>query len=508
MMNLACLIFSFIVSIGYTGGFEEGDWVTYTNFRYVTSVAMDQTTVYFGTTGGVIRFDKFTKEWLNPLTITDGIPDSRIENIAYDPDWNRIWVSTRMGNAYYDPTLQRWYSGGEFPEGLARNDYHPRDYGILNMEFGYFYQDGYLTDRNFQKYQLTRGEADDFDNLYVGTWGWGPVLINTRYKDLEMIPFGPYGENITRIVSIGDEFWLGDGGGDLTSGALSMFDLRDGVWRWFQPRYTDGLGTAKLTDGWGDKKNVWLGTNYGLVRYDKNNNSFRTYADNTSLPSVNVLSVAVGPKYVFTGTNNGIGYIEKAKKKKRSKNKKSSDLSMKKNSVSEKPSPDAQRDRFIGWRIYDLKLIGDYLYMASDHGALRKKLDESSRFEYINTEDDLLSTDIYDIIGLRDSLYLLALHDVVIINTKTEESSIITDPSYFPDWRLRKIATDGVNLWAATEIGLWKYRLKDGYARMFTAGDGMVSDDVRDIYLDGDYIWLATPLGLIRFYWNDSGRVD
>ena len=94
MMNLSCLILAFGIIANYTGNFEEGDWVNYTNFRYVTSAAMDQTTVYFGTTGGIIRFDKFSKEWLDPLTVTDGIPDSRIDNIAYDPDWDRIWIAT------------------------------------------------------------------------------------------------------------------------------------------------------------------------------------------------------------------------------------------------------------------------------------------------------------------------------------------------------------------------------------------------------------------------------
>ena len=95
MMPLVCSMLSFIISIGYTGSFEEGDWVTYTNFRYVTSAAMDQTTVYFATTGGVIRFDKFTKEWLDPLTITDGLPDSRVNNIAYD--WQSYSFSLKGG---------------------------------------------------------------------------------------------------------------------------------------------------------------------------------------------------------------------------------------------------------------------------------------------------------------------------------------------------------------------------------------------------------------------------
>lgn len=501
-MKTLILFTTILASVNYTGNFEEGDWVNFTNFRYVTSATMDQTMVYFGTTGGVIRYDKFYEEWLDPLTVTDGIPNKRIDNIAYDPDWDRIWVATPSGNAYYDPTLERWYAGGEFPTQYARNDYNPADFAILNTQFGYFYQDGYISDRFGRRFQLTWGIADDFDNLYVGTWGMGPVYINTRYNDLDLIPYGPYGDNISTVVKIGDDFWLGDGGVGLGSGALTLYNTRKGEWQWFEPRYTDGLASAQLMNGWGDKNIVWLGTEYGLARYDKKNNSFNTFADNSALPSVEVLSVAVGPDYVFTGTAYGLGYIDKTGKKKRETESNNED----EDSLTQQQL--LNKERFIGWRINDLKIIGDYLYMASDRGALRKRLNDNSKFTFLQTEDSKLSTEILEIIAQGDSLYFLTHNDIVIVNTKTEQSSIVTDLSYFPEWRLRQIAADGRNIWAATDIGLWKYRINDGYRRLFTAGAGMISDDIRGMVLDGDYIWLATPRGLIRFFWNDPNRGD
>ena len=81
-MNSLLIIFTLLASVNYTGNFEEGDWVTYVNFRFITSAATDQSIVYFGTTGGVIRYDKFTGEWLQPLTVTDGIPNSRIGSLV------------------------------------------------------------------------------------------------------------------------------------------------------------------------------------------------------------------------------------------------------------------------------------------------------------------------------------------------------------------------------------------------------------------------------------------
>jgi len=501
-MNSVLLFIALLASINYTGGFEEGDWVNFTTFRYVTSATTDQTIVYFGTTRGVIRYDKFAEKWLDPLTVTDGIPGERIDNIAYDPEWDRVWVETPSGVAYYDPTIQRWYAGGEFPTHYARNDFHPGSFPILNTQFGYFYQDGYISDRFGRRFKLTYGISDDFDNLYVGTWGMGPVHINTRYNDLNLIPYGPYDNDISTVIMVGEDIWLGNNGVGLGSGALTLYDVRKGEWRWFEPRYTDGLASARLIDGWGDKNTTWLGTDYGIVRYGRKNGDFAAFADNSSLPSVEVLSVAVGPDFVFTGTAYGLGYIDKTGKKKRNGESNNKD----EDSLTQQQL--LNKERFIGWRINDLKIIGNYLYMATDRGALRKSLDNNTDFVYLETEDSKLSTEIREIITQGDSLYFLTHNDIVIVNTKTEQSSIVKDLSYFPEWRLRQMATDGKNIWAATDIGLWKYRIHDGYRRLYTAGDGMISDDIRGMVLDGDYLWLATPRGLIRFFWNDPNRGD
>jgi len=246
-----------------------------------------------------------------------------------------------------------------------------------------------------------------------------------------------------------------------------------------------------------------------MVRYDKKNNSFTAYADFSTLPSVIISSVADDSLWVFAGTDNGLGYIGRKSSGSTSKGEEPSDST---NKGDTGPGSDStiefQQQRLIGWHIYNVEIIGQYLYLATDRGALRRLLDENAEFEFVNTPNRMLSTEIYDIVSNGDSLYFVTRNDILIIDLKTEDYSTITDHSYFGQWRLRRIEVDGRNIWAATDIGLWKYRLKDGYSRLFTVGDGMISDDVRNIALDGDYIWIATPGGLIRFFWNDPGRID
>lgn len=498
-----------MMSFSYTGTFEEGDWVNYTNFRFVTSVATDRDIIYFGTTGGVIRYDRIAGKWLDPLTITDGIPAERIDNIAYDPDWDRVWVSTPNGAAYYQPSFEKWYAGGEFPTDLVRNDFNPSLFPLLATEFGYSYQDGRLTDPDLQQYSLTRGVSDGYDNLYVGTWGLGPVIINTRYRELTLISFGPYNDDISAAVKAGDTIVIGSAYGDLTSEALTFYDERSRRWQWFRPRFVNGLASSALTSAVQSEKAIWLGTAYGLVRYSKTDNAFQTFADFSFLPSEYISSVARDSVVVYAGTDNGLGYIELKGESESSTGSEPPDSANSPGPPDKTGSQGASnRERLIGWHINRVKVIGDYLYVASEKGALRRRINEGGRFEFLNTPDGMLSTEIYDIASFGDSLYFATRDDIVMIDTKSEEYWTVTDQRYFGTWTILQIVPDGEHIWAATDIGLWKYRLSDSYSRLFTVVDGMISDDIRTLFLDGDYIWMATPRGMIRFYWNDPGRID
>ena len=494
------LLFSLLIN--YSGSFREGDWVTYDNFRFITSVAQDQSYTYFGTTGGVIRYDRFAKRWLDPMTVTDGIPDKQIDNIAYDPDYDRLWVSTRFGDAYYQPTFQRWYSGNEFPVALARNDFRVGAYPLLTTEFGYFYQNGQITDQQFHSYQITRGVDDGYFHLYVGTWGLGAGMISTRYGELDLLRFGPYNDDVSVLVRTGKTFWMGTGYTNSDEPGITRVDTSLQEWHWYIPQYTDGLASANLTCALNDKKVTWLGTDYGLVRYEKESDRFTTYGDFASLPSLDVTSLAADSVWVYVGTTNGLGAINRYTERKKAKK---SDIDSLSRGI-HNPLPD--KNRMIGWHINALKKIDNFLYVGTNRGVLRRVIDTYGDFERLNTPENMLSDDILDISKNGDSLLFLTKNDIIVIDTKSGSASTLTDPEYLGSWNLRKFVIDSDHLWAASDIGLWMYRFSDSYSRLFTANDGLISDDIRSIEVVEDYIWMATPKGIVRFLWNRPGRLD
>jgi ligand-binding sensor domain-containing protein len=497
--------------LSYAGGFQEGDWVNYGDFRYISSVAMDLNTVYFGTTDGVIRYDRFANRWLDPLTITDGLPDSRINNIAYDPDYDRLWVSTPLGDAYYQPTAQQWYPGFEFPANLVRNDLRVSALGMLTTDFGYTYQNGRLTDLYSQSFQLTRGVNDGFDHLYTGTWGMGAVMINPRYGSLQSLPFGLYTDDASALIKIDDNFWIGGGLSEGISPGITLCDTSLQHWSWYPGQYTPGLSSTYLTSAVADNNITWLGTDNGLLRFDKESGQFISLPNSATMPSSYVTSLAADSVWIYVGTDNGLGYIinlpEERKKSKKQEEAALDSGPQPADSAGAKSALSA-KNILLGWYIYKLKVIDDYLYVGSDRGALRRPINSSIDFERVDTPDSLLSTDIVDIIKNGNSLLFATRNDVVVVDTKSGRSKSLTGLTHFGQWRIRQIAADSQYVWAATDAGLWMYRLSDGYERMFTTADGMISANVRSLELIGDYIWMATPNGVIRFYWDRPGRIN
>jgi hypothetical protein len=503
----ASLAISIVIS-AYPQGFQEGDWVNYTNFRFITSAALDQATVYFGTSGGVIRYDRFANRWLEPMTITDGLPAPYIENIAYDPAFDRIYALSRQGPVYYQPTFRQWYSAAEFPFDLARNDFSPGALGVLTTEFGYTYQNGRITDLYFRSYQLTRGVDDGFYRLFVGAWGLGPVVINSRYGDLKLLPYSIHTEDATALIRVDDKFWIGAGLDDADEPGITACDTSMQAFQYFIPRYTTGIGSTSITSALGDGRYTWLGTDYGLVRYDSEAGSFTTYADFSPLPSVEITSLAADTAWIYAGTDRGLGAV--ARSGRAEPQRKDEKFPNDSGAVKEDNGgvPLSGKNRMTGWRINCLKAIDGYIYVGTERGALRREINNYGDFEFVNTPEGMLSDDILDMAGWGDSLYFGTKNDVIIINTVTGVASTITDQGKFGIWQIRKIAVDSMNVWAATNVGLWKLRKSDGYSRIFTTGDGMISSDVRTIEMLGDHIWMATPRGVIRFYWNRPGRID
>ena len=100
--------------------YRPGDWVSYTNARYVTGIARGFNTIYFATTGGILRYDKAFQKWLDPFTTSDGMPDNRVRRIAVDPLTDDLWIDTPAGASYFNPGFEDRSTIADFPAGMVQ----------------------------------------------------------------------------------------------------------------------------------------------------------------------------------------------------------------------------------------------------------------------------------------------------------------------------------------------------------------------------------------------------
>ncbi|MCP4581111.1 MAG: hypothetical protein GY839_05800 [candidate division Zixibacteria bacterium] len=469
--------------------YDPGDWVSFTMFKYVTSIAADNNVVYFGTTGGIIRYDRYARTWLDPLTTTSGLLSNYIQELAFDYQYNELWAVTDYGIAKYNITFESWTAESAFPSHLVVNDWNPARFTSLFTPFEYNYNEGYISDPNMRRYPITVGFEDEYDLMYVGTWGMGPGIIDTRHKDFEPIIYGPYNSNISRVIEIDEMLWMGN---DYTRSerGITTYNRKTLEWNYFESEFIIGLDNAEITSGIHTDDYIWLGTLNGLIRVS-NNNSFKTIRTFKGLPSNMVFSLAQYGGYLYVGTDNGIGILHLS------------------GDVPDSSFKMPLADEFLlrGFQVNDMLEFKGTLYIATNDGVFSYNSD-NLKFLKLDTPAADLAWGANDIFEDGKNLYFGARFGVVTVNPKTDTSLVATDHSLSSGWIINQVYGDKDNIWAATNIGLWRYRISDGYIYLYTVADGLPSDEINSLIIDGDYFWLGTRAGLIRFFWNDPGRGD
>ncbi len=223
-----CLVFALSLSpeAQGKGRYLPGDWVSYSVFRYVTSIAQDYDHVYFGTTGGVTRYDRFLRRWDAPFTTSDGLPGNWVRNLAYDPDRNEIWADTYAGAAVYQEAFGEWKWEPSFPQNLSKSDTANLTLPDLFTEFGPTTAGSdWVMDSHMDRYAITNYLRGDYDDeLWVGTWGLNAGLASVRRLQFTVFSFGLFDKDVKAILVDGDQVWFGGTGSANPSAGMTRYD--------------------------------------------------------------------------------------------------------------------------------------------------------------------------------------------------------------------------------------------------------------------------------------------
>ncbi|MBN2542055.1 hypothetical protein JXI42_04245 [bacterium] len=485
IIAVSCIFVLFLLSSGNAVvGFEPGDWVTYSNYRYIRKVALTVQYAYFLTTEGLIRYDRFEEKWDRPYTFNDIGLRTEISNMWAKNDelyfesrrrlstiseYNLSW---RAPHSVYDPEEL------SLPEGGC-----PSRFPLFFTPFGYLFRvDGYILDSHLREYKVYTCIEDEYEDLWMGTWGGGAMVASLRDLKLELLPFGMANSNVQAILVDGDSIWFGGRNeSNFEPSGITLYDRRNEEWHYFDAEIDVYLVSDEVNCFAATKKYVFIGTELGLVVYLKEEDRFRSYTVSRGIPDDEVTALCIKGDELWVGTESGIAKCRIG----------IFDFEL----TSEIHFP----------VVYELIDDGVTLWAATRDGAYF--LTEQG-WRHLGTPDGYLDAPIWSI-AIDDSfMWFAGQLGVLKMNTNGGERELFPVSTILPKTSFNKIRATERYIWLASNSGVLRFRKLDESWQNYTEYDGLSSNRVWTIAPDGDYIWFGTRDGATRFYWNEPSRLD
>jgi hypothetical protein len=468
--------------------YRLGDWRAYTTVRYVTSVVFTPDFLYFGTRGGVARYDRNQERWLVPFTTAEGLPANAIRRLAYDSLTDELYAETTRGFSLYHPMWDEWRDVTSFPDSLVQN-WQPVDLTRYQLPTGFDALDlGYLTDPHLRAYRIAGGKEDSRGTLWLGTWGefvwkhpWGAYEIEPQH-------WGLYHDNVEAIFVDSGAVYFGGTNYYSSESALSIYDSTAGQWRYAEARFTPGFASDHIRQFVGEPKErfLWMATDAGVVRYDRRTAQFHTFGLREGLSDDRVWSLCLDGDILWVGTETGVDGIY----------------------IPTDSVFSATTELVRNTRVAAMAVTGGVVWLGTDRGLFRlvKPVPE---WQIFSLPDGPLSGRVRAIRHDDRQLYVGTERGIGVIDLYGTRPIVGYDRSEgLPDDNVFDLAVTDSILWAATRIGLVRFVPATRERRVITVADGLLDQLVQTIVVDGDYLWLGTERGASRFRWNNPERID
>lgn len=468
--------------------YKPGDWQAFTSVRFVTSAAESPDFVYFGTRGGVARFDRFQRRWVPALTTAEGLPSNSIQRLAYNPNTDELFAKTDAGNSVFRRVWNEWRFTPDFPDTLER-PWAPERIEGWYLPFGYdALTQGYFTDPHLRSYRIAGSIEDSYGNSWIGTWGDFVWRQTNAGFDLEPQEWGLYHDNVaaifldsSKIFFAGPSFYSGEG-------ALTIYDTATASWRYIESRFTDGFATDAIYEivSSPDRRTLWMATDLGVIKYDRSSGRFRTYGRSRGLTDDRVNTICHDGDFLWVGTESGIDAIYLP-----------SDSAFSASSAE------------VGHaRVRAIAATRDIVWLGTDRGLFRLVKPEAEWVRF-DRPDGALSRSVRSLVVHGNSLYAGMERGIAVIDLNfTDPVRVYEAVDGLPDDNIFDIAVTDSIIWAATRSGLVRFVPATRERRVYTKDDGLLSPFVQTIVVDGDYLWLGTEYGANRFRWRNPERFD
>ncbi len=491
--------------------YAPDDWVSYTDLRHVSSIAVGLRFVYFGTSRGIAIFDNTRSQWVEPLTTGDGLPIDGFDVVGLDAFENRIifssgsnvysysqvtedcrtygfndgqgsftslgvdpeylWAEGEELKLRFDKITGAWHPVSEFLDGIewfgerSEVDVEKPEYSFL-APF-------YVLGKNLERYDYT-AVVKDGKTLWAGTWGYGIYKYNLLDRSSIHLMMGIMGSRVQAMLLDGSDFWFGNARSD--SPGLSVWDVDEDVWEYFERDNQFGLYSNRVSSMAASAEFVWLGTRDGLTRFDKRTKTFKTYTLFDGLPANEVTSLCSVGDSLWIGTGIGPALLVKG----------SGEIKA--------------YDQVKTW-VNGFACARDTLWVATEDGVFLLDLTGGSWTE-LEDPEGLLRISTTGLLIDDSRVWFGTGRGVICFDRGAGTWNRYTYPAHLPDERVTALEVDPDNVWIGTSLGVAQFRKKKGDWIKHGRQDGLIGGEVNAILAFGDYVYFGTDRGLTRFYWK------
>jgi hypothetical protein len=471
--------------------FDENVWVSYSDFRHVTDVAVGSNYVYIATGGGLLRWDLYKKLWDTPWVVVRG-PETSVDlrgavNVDYLQESNTVVVLTPRGAYQYNPTAQYWTTAQhEFASPNTGTNLNQAVFinspGTTITGRSYFLQGGAtIMDRELHNHPTEAFAADSWGFWWMGVFGVGVLQIDSRTWQGTMWEAGLFGPDV-RALAYGDGWTIL--GGDNPNGGISFWKREEFLWDHLEPLYNASLQSGIVRDLTVSGRTALAATDFGVTQFDLRNGSGRTWRVVEGLWSDRTYGVAVDHDTAWVATENGVNTIILPK------------------GLCKRLMVDGLKN-VHGYRI---AVDPQALWVGTDLGLFR--MDRATgKGDYLG-QDGGVGGPVSALYSGPEELWVGRATGLEVIRKQDLGQTGYPAEAFLSGARIFAVLPVDSLVYIGTDRGLWKYDRYRNRWHQYQKEDGLIGNHVYALLRDGDYLLIGTSEGVTRFYWNDQYRID
>jgi len=289
---------------------------------------------------------------------------------------------------------------------------------------------------------------------------------------------GLWGDQVNAVgatsgfLCIGSSYTVVQGTSTTTYGAINVHRPLSGSWDTFRP--SDGLASDLVQVIAAEGKIAWIGTDWGLNKFDFGDKAWITLRKEEGLPDNCVNDISLGDDRIWVATNGGICTVDKANNK--------------------VESPEIAS--FINYSVRGLEVSGGTLWVAGGRGVVAIDLASGDNTQY-TTKNGLPINQTSCIALDGGQVWVGTSRGVVRLNADSGEVVAMGLAEGLPGEGVRDLAVASTGVWIATEKGLAFYSKKrDEIQRL--GGKGLPSNNILSLAMQGGALWVGTDRGLAK----------